>query len=141
MKKIKLVIGDWSKDGHSQSEEVFINCNKTKEELNAYYRKSCLLAKVQFTENENLTGLELDWQVFNKHKILVEYGRNTITDFQKDLLIQAGIKEEDLIADEASSLVNLFLKFIKLTLPDLEWEITTSDIPTWNTGIGYGLFE
>ncbi len=141
MKKIKLVIGDWSKDGHNQSEDVIINCNKSIEELQEAYKKSCLLAKIQFTNNENLTGLELDRQELRKHQILVAYQSWNISEFQKEKLLKAGIKKDLLCIEEPNNLVSLILEFIKLSLVDLDWKHTTSSIPVWNTGMGYGLFE
>ncbi len=33
MNTIKLVVGDWSKDGHNQSDDVYVECNLTNAEL------------------------------------------------------------------------------------------------------------
>ena len=47
MRKVKLVIGDWSGDGHGQSEEFVFETNKTVEEIGQAYKDSCKLTGLQ----------------------------------------------------------------------------------------------
>lgn len=41
MSKVKLSIGDWSQDGHNQSEDFVYEVNKTVSEIRQGYKDSC----------------------------------------------------------------------------------------------------
>lgn len=53
----RLVLGDWSKDGHGYSKDVLIecNCNDVVDIQNAY-KASCKKLGVQFNDDKDYTG-------------------------------------------------------------------------------------
>lgn len=165
--KVKLTIGDWSKDGHNQSEMFYYESNKTVEEIQQAYKDSCKLTGLSFNHNEDYTELGLKWghPEYDLRKICTEYGDASINKFSADILLKYGIDvkeykdEED--NDEDSYYVSLdkfpelVIAFIKLSLPDLvltEASVMRTEINNlpaingwWNKNLnvqfGYGLFE
>lgn len=132
--KVKLNLGDWSQDGHNQTEVVILEVNKTVKEIQEAYLKSC-----------KDSGVEL-------HRLCSDYDENIIDDADLQDLEDFGIKwlfehvEDNLIWD-TTSFTNLILDFIKISLPDLTYKIVEDDIPNlngfWgdlNVTFGYGLY-
>lgn len=166
MNKVKLNIGDWSKDGHSQSESIIFNTNKSVEEIQQAYKASCKLTGLSFNHNEDYTELNLNWQhpEYDDRKIATEYESSEISKLAEEILLKHGIdvwegydmnvynKKEDLAPiDGVDHFVELWIKFVKLSLPDLilerieEKEIIPSINGYWNKNLncqfGYGLFD
>lgn len=154
MNKIKITIGDWSQDGHNQSDEFAYNVNKSIPEMVAAYRASCQLTGLIFDCNENHTGIPgLDWQnpETEDRQIFVEYQQNELSDLAQDILAQHQLT----LAPSPESMAEFMLKFIQLTLPDLTFEEASAkrselkDLPVlngwWskscNESWGYGLYE
>lgn len=144
MYKFKIEIGDPSKDGHNQSEERIINSNKTKEQVREAYDKSCLLTGLVFTSNKDIivNNEKLNWQhsEHSDRSICTEYESYEMSKLAEDILQTHGIKNTQIDGD-VDSLVNIFLEFIKLSLPDFEYNIVQDIIPSLGLTIGYGLFE
>ena len=144
MKTYKIVTGDPSGDGHSIKETVFIKCNKTQQEINENYKKSCELTGLVFTENTPIIveGEKLDWQhpEYNDRKIGVEYQSGGPSELAWKILKEHGIEETEVYDGE--TIVDLFMNFIKLSLSDLEFEIVPDKTETLHIGgIGYGLYD
>ena len=55
----KLVLGDWSKDGHKQSEDFLFDCNYDVHKIRQAYKDSCKKLGVAFHDEdyENCTNL------------------------------------------------------------------------------------
>lgn len=166
MSKIKIVVGDWSGDGHGKCENVFIETETPIEVLQQGYKDSCKLTGISFNHNEDYTGLNLDWKhpESGDRKIAVEYESSTISKLAEKILFEHGIdvwdgfdkeyfgesmKEECVYIDGVNHFVELLLKFIKLSVPTFEWSIIKDDTPVlngwWNKELnvqfGYGLFN
>ena len=130
--KVKLNLGDWSEDGHNQTKVVILEVNKTVKEIQDAYLKSC-----------KDSGVELD-------RLCSEYNECTIDNSVLQTLEDFGIKwvfDNSFYWDEGS-FTSLILDFIKVSLPDLTYEIVEDDIPNingfWgnlNVTFGYGLFK
>ena len=142
--KFKIEIGDPSKDGHNQSEDRIINSNKTREQVREAYNKSCLLTGLVFTSNKDIivNNEKLNWQDddYSKRQICTEYESYEMSKLAEDILQTYGIKNTQIDGD-VDSLVDIFLEFIKLSLPDFEYNIVQDIIPSLDLTIGYGLFD
>ena len=142
--KFKIEIGDPSKDGHSQSEDRVITSNKTTEEVREAYDKSCLLTGLVFTSNVDIivNNEKLGWQhpEHSNRQICTEYESYEASELAQSILEECGI-ENPVIDGDVDSLVGIFLEFIKLSLPDFEYNIIQDNIPSLGLTIGYGLFD
>jgi hypothetical protein len=164
--KVKLVIGDWSSDGHGHHEDVILESNKSVEEIQEAYKKSCKLTGLSFNHNQDFTGLNLNYDhpEYSDRKIAVEYEDCHISELATKILKEHGIdvwegfddnvydkEEDDCPIDGVDHFVELWTKFVKLSLPDLELTVPKKGdkIPVingyWddnlNVQFGYGLFE
>ena len=88
MNKVKITVGDWSEDGHNQSEEFVFETNKTVKEIQNAYKQSCKKLGLIFDCNENHTdivGLNLQHAEYDDRQVFVEYDQNTISEFAKNI--------------------------------------------------------
>lgn len=165
--KVKLSIGDWSHDGHNQSEEFVFEVNKSVEEIRQAYKDSCKLAGIQFNHNDNYIGIEYDWRESHKYECFTEYEDSRMrSDISKKLkavgldVSKYAINDEDDEQEqgefcfETDGFALLLMEFIKLSLSDLTYEeaaFKKSELKTippingwWNKDLnvqfGYGLF-
>mgnify|MGYP000709303510 CR=1 FL=1 len=86
MYKLKLPIGDWSGDGHSQHTDYLIESNKPVEEVRELYFKAC--EKLGFTLDGN-------------HELApcAEYGDNRFPEETLDALLEFGVNiNKELVA-------------------------------------------
>ena len=169
MYKFIIPIGDWSKDGHNQSEDVIIECNYPVEEVREAYKKSCLLTGIQFNNSgvdQNYTGLPGDWKEQKKREIATEYEDAYISLVQYRILSSFGINVDKYIESDddqefidangrmgyilgVSYFVNLLMEFIGLSLSKFKWKVVKNELPYlngyWdkdlNVSFGYGLFS
>jgi len=171
--RVKLSIGDWSQDGHNQYEEFVYESNKSVEEIQEAYKASCALTGLQFNyiqDKENYTGLNLNWQDsdYDDRQIAVEYESSHISKLAEEILKSHGIdvwegydpqvydfKAEKCPIQDEENFIDLWLQFVKLSLPDLKLEEASfkkSELKTlpaingwWNENLnvqfGYGLYE
>ena len=158
MGKVKLSIGDWSQDGHNQSEYFVYEVNKTVKEIRQAYKDSCKLTGVQFNYNENYTGLPEHDDYGTPLHICTEHEDCGISDEAMKILVKHGIEMDAIVEDDCLSVdvfAELIMIFIKLSLPDLTWEEASfkkselrdmEPINGWhnedmNEQFGYGLFS
>ena len=162
--RVKLTIGDWSDDGHGKSKEIIYESNKSIEEIQQAYKDSCKLTGLQFNTNQDYTELGLRWDhpEYDARHIATDYEDNVISKLAEATLLKHGIdvwdgfdmkhfnKETDLVhIDGPQHFCDLLIKFIKLSLPDLELEEIPNSIMSingwWNENLnvqfGYGLFN
>jgi hypothetical protein len=137
-----LVIGDWSKDGHNQSEEVLISGNKSKKEVMDSYLKTCKKLAVQLHDNKGE---------------LCDYESRILSPEAADILLAAGCPLKDILEETESNsfycagpaaFVPLFFWFVKKSLPDFKYELVPKHehLNGWwdkdyNFSLGYGLFN
>lgn len=158
----RLVLGDWSEDGHGILKEVLIecNCNDVVDIQNAY-KASCKKLGVQFNDDKDYTGRNLPYG--DPHFIWTEYGDSNMSVVAYDILNKAGcfdgidIEENDdgryyiesiegcVLEEHAKVIMN----FISLSMPDdFSYQIIKKNYPCingyWNDNLnvqfGYGLF-
>jgi len=127
---INLVVGDWSHDGHSMTEQSTIKCNLDKKGLEKAYKKGSKKVGFDLTE-----------------EVCEAYEDMSVSDDVVEKLRTAGIKPEDFIENEGGewsfaynweAFTELWLRIAKLGNPNLEFEMCSNDSPNINIG-GYGL--
>jgi hypothetical protein len=131
MSRIKLVIGDWSCDGHEKSDDYYIESNLSKKEIEKAYKKGTKLLGFDFSEEiaecyEDSTLPKDKWEKF------------------KELGYTGGFDSEDQ-ADEngvniwLEEFLDLYLFIIQLGNPDFKYELVEEE-DTIHIG-GYGLYH
>jgi hypothetical protein len=160
--KVKLIIGDCSGDGHDIKEIFVFESNKTNIEIYEAYEESCKLTGLILGGYDH-TGLNLDW----KHpenldrRVASMYLSNKISKLAENILLLHGIdvwdgfdkeyfEDNDLVEiDGVGHFFELWLNFVKLSLPDLILEEVSykkselKDIPKIGNypTFGYGIFS
>lgn len=146
-----LPIGDWSKDGHNQSDDYEFEINKSKKEIIEAYHKTCKQLNMTFDTNDMRESSPI--RLINEYeddKLSIEVVKQFLDlgvdfsefdDFDEDnkyrALYISGI--------EASY---LFLEFVKINLPDMKYRIVKTSrnylFGYWgdlNISVGYGCFQ
>ncbi len=152
MNKMYLVLGDWSDDGHGKYDKVLVEVNKTVEKVQEAYKEACKLTGICFNNsNQNYTGLKRGYKEADEHSICTSYEEGSVNDTCKAILAQHGIVLEEYYNDSETWFTELWFKFVKLALPDLEYNIPQEKdaIPNingyWNKNLnvqfGYGLYH
>lgn len=145
MNKMYLVLGDWSKDGHGQSQKVLLEADLTVKEMQEAYKEACKLTDLAFDDDQK-----------TKYVIAAEYEDNKISKKCANILKKFGIKlnyicekdEENKYYLDSESFVALWINFVKIARPDAKIRLIDCNIPNingyWdenlNTGFGYGLY-
>lgn len=139
MNKFKLVLGDWSQDGHNIVQCILIEANYSVKELKKAYFNSCKLTGVNFeiicSDYEDNKLREHEYKKFIEYKCPF-----------KDLGIDNS-NEDEIDLDE-DSYIKLLMWFIGLSIKDLQWKRVDDDTPNFNgywskegpTSLGYGLY-
>lgn len=126
--RIDLILGDWSGDGHGQSQTVIINSNLRKDELLTAYEAGTKL--VGFDLINDVCEEYEDNRMKREYKTkLLDLG---FPDFYED-----GLEEDTCYLDQ-ELFAQIFLFICKLGNPSFEHEIVESD-SFIHIG-GYGLF-
>lgn len=156
MKKVKISIGDWSKDGHGKYDIFVFNTNKAVKEIQEAYLKSQKLLRLRFNSNEKIDGIDVGHPEWDVRGVCENYGDYHLNDFNKKILEDHGINIPDSYLDWMSEeeFVSLMIDVIKISLPDLEMEEASykrseldsiKPINAWwcdlNVGWGYGLYN
>ena len=140
--KLKMEIGDPSKDGHNQSKTIYFYSNKTVKEITEAYYQSCKLTGLvwKFNQNPIVNGEEINWKhpEYNDRLLFVEYEQYELSELAKNILESHDIDSS--CKWDSDCVIDLFHDFIKLSLPDLEIEFVKEDAELLDITIGYGLF-
>lgn len=161
----KLVLGDWSEDGHGESKDFCFECNHDVSEIRQAYKDSCKKLGITFNHNKNYTGRKLSYR--SKRMIWTEYEENDMSKTAFDALYSAGCfngipYEEWNYYDETRYYIGdlrdcamLIMNFIALSMPEdftynpVDTSIADTRIapingwwnPELNVQFGYGLFD
>lgn len=148
--RFKIKLGDPSNDGHGQCKTFIFKCNKTTTEIETAYKKSCELTGLVFTENTDVIveGEKLNWQhpEYSDRKLCVDYESYEPSELAWSILSKHGLEKDDyLIAGEDDleneAFLDLFLDFITLSLPGLDYKIIDDTTEVLDLTIGYGRFS
>lgn len=152
---VDIVIGDWSEDGHNQSEKVSVEINCTVTEMQEAYKASCTKMGFQFHGAEafgspNFTGKT------NPRCLICEYEDKSVPDDVIDIMEKHGLDDENVSFfreegsfDGVKHVVKILLWFITQGREGFEAEVVENTIPVFNgywtdndmnIGIGYGIY-
>lgn len=118
----KLVLGDWSGDGHEQSIDVLFECNYDVHKIRQAYKDSCKKSCITFNHNENYTGL--NFKKDDNRMVWTECYEISSTAFNilNRLNCFDGIdyKEcnHEYVIDSLCDCAKLIMNFIALSMPD-----------------------
>ena len=150
----KLVLGDWSDDGHGKLKDVLFECNYDVHKIRQAYKDSCKKLGITFNNNENYTHFDLGHR--DDRKIWTEYDEGEISQIAFNILKEAncfdGIDYEEFDGNyEVYSMddcAKLIMNFIALSMPnDFTYELVEVEEINgyWNNELneqfGYGLFD
>lgn len=154
----KLVLGDWSGDGHDIARDFLVvcNCDSVKDIQNAY-KTSCRKLGVQFNgDDNNYIGEELSHG--DPRIIWSIYGEDDMSAVAYSILDKAGcfygihVEETDegrFYIENLEECACLIMNFISLSMPDgFTYKVVRDNYPHingyWNKNLnvdfGYGLF-
>lgn len=133
--RIALEVGDWSRDGHNQSEVFIFRCTHTQEQVEKLYEQATKILGWDFSE--------VVAEAYEDNRISVEDANKLLTagvSFK-------GLEWEELHPDEGIDDYHLYpelfcevwLRICKLANPTLAWEVTNDTTHTIKVG-GYGLY-
>jgi hypothetical protein len=160
-------VGDWSKDGHNQCEQIVIKANKTKKEIMESYLKSVRELGIALHHGYDKTSFaKLCPSVKKEEKmrsLAVEYEDSRIDPEVVKILKDAGCEIEK-FSDESwedgkvmedgtrhlvgtDGMVGLFFWFVSRNLKKFTWEAVKFENlngfwdKDYNISFGYGLFH
>jgi hypothetical protein len=135
--KVKLTLGDYSADSHGRVVEILLDVNKSLEEIRQAYKDSCLNVGVQFGSGYNKEYRHVsnaDWHLHGDKLVIDDDIRveaiQRLAAHGIDLMDYSSDDQDIEIEDEDYAI--LVMDFIKLSLPDLEYEPIFTDIPSIN---------
>lgn len=160
--RYKLVLGDWSEDGHGKSKDFLFDCNYNVSKIRQAYKDSCKKLGITFNYNEDYTGLNLGYGTVNQ--IWTEYEDSSISPFAFNILKDNNcfkniipddelqdMDEEDIenMCLELEECALLIMNFISISMPeDFTYTLVEDKVepingwwnPELNCQFGYGLF-
>ena len=134
----QITVGDWSGDGHSQSDTIVFNTNKSAEEIKKSYLTICKKTKISLTKVKDTITL---FDGYDDNRIM-EHDVETLQEAGVDLTqVDADGEGGDLIFYDPEAAFHLLMAMCKVNLPDLEYEIAKADRLELDDGfIGYGIY-
>lgn len=148
----RLVIGDWSNDGHEKSDFVAFNATHSREDIIKAYNEA--VKKVGVTVCGDYTESPMC--------LCQDYEDSSIPDAALEKLEEFGISKEEMLetnyfdefrgnvsASAPESLAWLFLEMVQKLLPEFDYEFISFDDlgcingfwqKDFNKSIGYGLY-
>ncbi len=146
----RIVIGDWSEDGHNRFEYFVFKCTHSEKEIKETYNKAvekCGIALHRmYDENRRVTGIS----------VCCDYENNTIPDYYAEKLKSLGINFNQFCYDEnmesylmePKDITILFLEMVKSQIEGFEWA-SGEEAPCingfwsndFNHSFGYGCYE
>lgn len=149
MTTLKLVIGDWSHDGHNQSEFVYFDSNISEAEIKEAYLNA--VAKCGVGLHRARTGEQHE-------SVCDEYEQRTIPLELKAKMEAIGVDFEKVGGYECvegqwgdfggKGIAKLFLELVRAVRPDFQYDIINDRVPCingfwskdFNLGFGYGMY-
>lgn len=145
--RFKIHIGDWSKDGHNQSESFVVESTVENEEVQQAFKTAALKIGV------------ISEEMHPRFMIADEYEDNGLSNEHAKALTDAGVEIDDLVyndgTDEEPNYMfedpqNLAILLMRIAQTELQFEykFISENIPSFNgywgglnMSIGYGLFS
>lgn len=142
---VSLILGDWSHDGHSQTDTVVLKSNLDKKDIQKAYAKGIKKLGFDFI-NEVCEEYEDSLLPKDKLDLLIKHGLTVKdlglkTSYELDEFAEASTNENSNgLSLWINSYTDIYLFIIKLGNKDFEYKILEGDInPSIEIG-GYGLY-
>src|ERR1035441_1984697 len=122
VQRYKIIVGDWSGDGHEKTKDYFLEVSHSKEKIVAAYEATRKVSKV------SLISLVRSEEKNGYVSVCSDYEQNEISVETLDKLIAAGVNRDDLMLDDGidndfeiwdEGIVHLFMAMAKASLPEL----------------------
>ncbi len=158
MYEFTIPIGDWSQDGHNQSEKFVVKSSLPPERLREAYLASCRLTGYQFHEGHHIQPYDSKNETLNGTALLCRFEDFQIPEnVEGELLEKHGLNLRELVEEWeddqplcpfTSDMPGILMAFIGLSI-DEEWthEVVPGPKPLFgyyepdlNISVGYGLF-
>lgn len=134
----RLVIGDWSHDGHEKTADFLVKTNLSMDALAQAYVAGCAKLGIKLHEFvEDYQAYEVPRSVIATLTGGVKAEEDLLTG---DLLEQLDADPDALVGLSVDDYAILWLLVARAGRPELVWEEQHVDTPVINIG-GYGLFE
>lgn len=147
----KVVVGDWSDDGHGKCDKYTFECNAAIEDVQEAYLKAVKVSKVALHDDQKTKGVTC---------ICCEYEDSKIQETEIEALKAMGVKfdflevkprkNEDSYDLSAKDVATLFVEMAKTQLGQhFEYKLIEDPIPTingywkkgFNLNFGYGCYH
>jgi hypothetical protein len=143
--QIRLVLGDWSHDGHNQTDTKVINSSLNRDELIAAFQLGAAASGLLPQAQHHSTYLTVAEEYEDSKLARKEYARLAVlgvvpidpNEFPFDEEID---REDDTIYLDEGSYTELWLAVAKFGNPALEYALVSDTMPSINIG-GYGLLN
>ena len=153
----KLILGDWSDDGHGISKDILFDCNYPVKDIQEAYKNSCKKFGIQFDYNENYIGDSISYG--DDRLVWTEYEENDISSFAYKILVKNHCLDNIVVekldtgryyVESINDCGRVIMNFIALSMPDdFTYTVVEEDYPCingyWdenlNAQFGYGLFD
>lgn len=150
MTTLKIVIGDWSHDGHNQSEFVYFDSSLSEAEVKEAYREAVAKCGV---------GLHGPGRGEKHTAICDKYEQRTFSLELKEKMEAIGVDFTQVGGSEivegqwgdfgGKGIAKLFLQLVKAVRPGFQYDIINDRVPCingfwskdFNIGFGYGMYE
>ena len=145
MQRYKIIVGDYSGDGHEQSDICIVEVNHLKDEILSAYNRARAASKV------SLTSLSREEEKKGYVSVGAEYEQNRIFKSELNKLSFIGVNFDNLLLEDEEDdgsfcfwgeegIIQLFMEMAKSQLPTLTYEIINDGLEVLMEGIGYGLY-
>lgn len=143
----RIVIGDWSHDGHNQDKYFSFECSHDESEIKKAYKKAIKKCKVSLHEDRKLKGIT---------PVCVEYEDSTIEEPQFKALLEMGVNfdflegftEANRVGCTPKDIAYLFFEMVKTQINGFEYKMVPEKrtingfwSEDFNYGFGYGCFQ
>lgn len=139
--KLSIVVGDWSGDGHSQTERFVIESNLGRKDLLKAYKNSVKKTGVDLDkvccEYEDDAVDFLVWEKLAAHGLTFDKLFDDDWDLEE---AEESVKTKTRIAIYPDQFFKIYLFLIKVGNPNFEYKILDTQSEEIQIG-GYGLFE
>lgn len=134
MNLLTLRVGDYSRDGHEQTEDVLVRVNKSPVDIEAAYLKGVKACEVDI---KSLVADYEQWDIPSA-ELRKLHQRGILRDWNFD---EEGLSEDFSLLYEIDMYAEIYLRIAQLGDPELKYETVENDEnPVLCIG-GYGLFS